>query len=68
MHEFWTILITNLTCTRLQNHTNTMVNKHGEQAFEVMVIVLLLLLLLFDVVPTSAHSSLFLDKWFVQIC
>jgi hypothetical protein len=45
-----------------------MVGKHAIQTFEVVVDVLLLLLLSFDVFgPTSAHSLLFLDKWFVQI-
>ena len=44
-----------------------MVGEHGIQTFEVVVVVLLLLLLSFDVfVLTSAHSLLFLDKWFVK--
>ena len=44
------------------------VGKHGIQTFEVVIIVLLLLLLSFDVfVPTSAHTFLVMDKWFVQI-
>ena len=44
------------------------VGEHGIQTFRIVVVMLLLLLLSFDVfVPTSAHSLLFLDKWFVQI-
>ena len=40
------------------------VDKHGMQTFEVVVVVLLS----FDVfIPTSAHPFLFLDKKFVQI-
>ena len=45
-----------------------MVGEHGIQTFEVEVVMLFFLLLLFDVfVPRSAHSSLFVDKWFDQI-
>ena len=53
---------------RSQNHTNMVVDEHGIQTCEVVVVVVLLLSLsLFDVlVSTSAHPSLFLDKWFVQ--
>ena len=68
MHEFWTILIANMTYTLSQNYTNLMVGKYGMQTLEIVVVVLLLLLLAFDVfVPTSAHASLFLDKWCVRM-
>ena len=60
-------LQSSLTYTRLQNYTTLVVGKHGIHTFKVVVVVLLPLLL-FDVfVPTSAHSLLFLAKWFVQI-
>ena len=68
MHEFGTILIANMTYTRLQNYKIMMVGRHGIQTCEVVVVVLLLLFMLFDVfVPTSAHPLLFLEKWSVQI-
>ena len=38
MHEFWTILIANMTYTRLQNYTNIMVDEHGIQTFIVVVV------------------------------
>ena len=45
-----------------------MVGKRGIQTFEVVVVMLLLLLLVFDgFVPTSAHRSLIVNKWVVQI-
>ena len=57
-----------MTYTRSQIYTNTMVSEQKLQTFKVVIVVLLLLLLWFDVfVPTSAHSLLFSDKWFVQI-
>ena len=40
-HGFWTNLIANMMCTRLQNYANMMVGKHGIQTFEVIVVVLL---------------------------
>ena len=44
------------------------VNKHGIQTFEVVIVVFLLLLLCFHVfVLTSTHPLLILDKWFNQI-
>ena len=60
MHEFWTILATNVTYTRSQNYTNMMVGKHGIQTFKVMVVVLLFFLLLFIylLVPTSVQPLL----------
>jgi hypothetical protein len=68
MHEFWKTPTANMAYTRLQNHINTMVGKHGIQIREVVVVMSLLLLLSFDIfVPTSAHLLLFLDKWFPQI-
>jgi hypothetical protein len=68
LHELGKILIVNMMYIKSQKYTNMMVGEHGIQTFKVVVIVLLLLLLLFDVfVPTSAHSLLFFDKWFVQI-
>ena len=51
MHEFWTILIVNMTYVRLQNYTNVMVGKHGIQTFNVVIVVLLLLLLLHVLSP-----------------
>ena len=69
MHEFWTISTINVTCTRFQNHTNMVIDKHGMQTSELVVVVLLLLLVSsFDIfVSTSAHPLLFLDEWFIQI-
>ena len=68
MHEFWTIPMANMMCTRSQNYTNKVVGKHGLQTFEFVFIVLLIFLSLFDgFVPISAHQWLFLDKSFVQI-
>ena len=72
MHEFWTIPPANMMYTRLRtrlrNYTKMMVDKHGIQTFEVVIVSLLSLLLVFDIfVFTSAHSWLYLDKWFVQI-
>ena len=66
--KFWAIPTASVTYTRSQNYTTMVVGKHGIQTFKVVVVVLLLLLLSFDsFIPTSAHSLLFLDKWFVQI-
>jgi hypothetical protein len=49
----------NMTYTRSQNYTNMVVGKLGLQTIQIVVVVLL-----FDVfVPTSAHFSLFMDKW-----
>jgi hypothetical protein len=42
------------------------IGEHGIQTFKVFVVALLLLLLFEVFVSTSAHLSLFLDKWFVQ--
>jgi hypothetical protein len=39
MHEFWTILIANMTYIRSQNHTSIMVGEHGLQIFVVVVVV-----------------------------
>jgi hypothetical protein len=62
MHEIWTILTANMTYIRSQNYINMVGGAHGNQTFEVVVVVLLLL---FDVlVPISAHP---LHKWFDQI-
>ena len=38
INEFWVIPITNMTFTRLQNYTNVLVDKHGIQTFEVVII------------------------------
>ena len=66
MHKFWIISIVNMAYTRLQNYTNMMVGEHGIQAFKVVAIVLLFLLLPIDnFVLISAHSLLFIGKWFV---
>ena len=56
MHEFWTIPTANMTYTRSQNYTNMVVDKHGIQTFEVVVVVLLSF---YVFVPTSAHPLLF---------
>ena len=37
------------------------VGEHAMQVFEVVVVVVVVF------IPTSAHSMLFLDKWFVHI-
>ena len=67
-HELWTIPTTNMMDARSQNYTNMVVDKHGMQTFEVVVVVLWILLLSFDVfVPANAHPLIFLNKWFVQI-
>jgi hypothetical protein len=45
-----------------------MVDEHGIQIFESVIVLLLFLLLSFDVlVLTHAHFLLFMDEWFVQI-
>ena len=49
MYDSWTISTAYMLYTRLQNHTNMMVGKHGIQTFEVVVVVWLHLWLLFDV-------------------
>ena len=68
MHEFWTIPAMNMTYTSLQNYTNMMVDRHGIQTFEVMIVMLLVLLLSSDAfLFPSAHPLLFIDKRFVQI-
>ena len=49
--------------TTIAKLTNVMVGEYGIQLFVVVVVVLLFMLLWIDVlVPTSAHSLLFLDK------
>ena len=49
--------------TTIAKLTNMMVGEYGIQLFVVVVVVLLFMLLWIDVlVPTSAHSLLFLDK------
>jgi hypothetical protein len=66
MHEFWTILIANVTYTRLQNYTILVVGEHGIQPFKVVVVVLLLLLLSFNVfAPHEYTFFIILHKWFV---
>ena len=68
MQKSWTTPTANMTYTRSQNYTNMVVDKHGIQTFEILVVVLLRLLKLFDVfVPTSAHPLLFLNMLFIQI-
>ena len=39
MQEFWTILTTNMTFTRLQNYTNMVVDAHELQTFQVEVVI-----------------------------
>ena len=56
-----------MTYTKLQMHTNMMVGEEYKQIEVAVVVLLLLMLLCHAFVPTSAPSSLFLDKWFVQI-
>ena len=49
--------------TTIAKLTNVMVGEYGIQLFVVVIVVLLFMLLWIDVlVPTSAHSLLFLDK------
>ena len=50
MHGFRIIPSANITYSRSQNYTNTMVDEHGiRRTFEVVIVVLLLLMLSFDV-------------------
>jgi hypothetical protein len=59
MHELRTIPTANMTYTRSQNYTNIMVNEHGIQTFEVVLVLLLLSWLLLDVfVVITTHTSL----------
>ena len=39
MHELWTILTINMMYTISQNYTNMIVDKHGIQTFEVVLVV-----------------------------
>ena len=42
IHEFWTILTTNMMYTRSQNYTNVMVGaQHRIQTFEIVTVVVL---------------------------
>jgi hypothetical protein len=60
IYEFWRILTSNMTYTRLQKYTNLVVGEHEIQTFKVVTSVLLLLLLLFDTfVPNNAHPLFF---------
>ena len=59
MHDFWKILIANMTYTKW-NYITMVVGEHGIQTLKVVVIVVVF-------VPTSAHPLVFSDKWFVQI-
>ena len=38
MHEFWIILVTNVTCIRPQNYTNVLVGEARIQTFKVVVV------------------------------
>ena len=40
-HEFWAISAANMMYSRLRNYTNMVVDKHGTQTFEVVVVMLL---------------------------
>ena len=56
MHGIWTIPTAKMMYTRSQKYTNMMLDKHGIQIFEVMIVMSLLLLLSFDgFIPANAH-------------
>jgi hypothetical protein len=69
MHEFYPILSVNMTYTRLEYYTTMVIGEHIKSnirscdycvvAFDVVIDI---------IVPTSARSSLILDKVFFQIC
>lgn len=68
MHEFLTILNTNLTYTRFQIYRNMVDGEHSKLTFKVdVVVVLLFLLFSFDVSIPQACILVILYKWFVHI-
>ena len=56
MDEFATIPAANTTYIRLQNYTNMVVDEHGIQTFEFLIVVLLLLMFFS---PTRTHPLLY---------
>ena len=57
INEFWTIAAANMTYTKLQNYTNSVIGEHGIQTFEFMVVVLLLLV--FEVFSPQEHTPFY---------